>query len=302
MPVPGPRFLVCDVKHGNGFGQALREWRRRRGLSQLALSGLAEVSTRHLSWLETDKAAPSRAMVLRLAERLEVPLRERNALLAVAGFAPLFAQRAWDDPALASARSSVQRLLDAHEPWPALAVDRRWQLVAHNRLVPLLLAQVAPALAQPPIHVLRLSLHPQGLAPMIEGLPNWRHYVLLRLQRQCLATGDPQLIALRDELQALPPPPGHPAWPALDDQEDGSAPGDAIDDVAVPLALRTPHGLLRFITTLTVFGAPRDVSLSELAIETLLPADAATAETLRQLLAAQAVMAHTSVAAQTVSP
>lgn len=263
------------------FGDQLRGWRQRRGLSQLQLSGLAEVSTRHLSWLESGKAVPSRAMVLRLCDRLEVPLRDRNTLLAAAGYAPMYPQRALDDPALAAARAGVQRLLDAHEPWPALAVDRGWHLVAHNRLVPLLLATVAPALQQPPVNVLRLSLHPQGLAPMIEGLPAWRDYVLLRLRRQIAATGDDSLVALHDELQALPPPPGHPRWPGAGSE---TASPTMADDVAVPLSLRTPLGTLRFITTMTVFGAPRDITLSELAVETLLPADAATGEILRQML------------------
>lgn len=285
---------------GAAFGDQLRQWRRRRGLSQLQLSGLAEVSTRHLSWLEAGKAAPSRAMVLRLADRLDVPLRDRNALLACAGYAPMYAQRALDDPSLAAARAAVQRLLDAHEPWPALAVDRGWHLVAHNRLVPLLLGQVAPALAQPPVNVLRLSLHPQGLAPMIEGLSAWRTYVLQRLRRQIGATGDPQLQALLNELQALPAPPGHAPWAATPD--DAAATGASADDVAVPLILRTPLGLLRFITTMTVFGAPRDITLSELAIETLLPADAATGERLRQLLASAAAPAATPGAAATANP
>lgn len=252
-----------------GFGAQLRGWRQRRGLTQLALALAAEVSARHLSWLEADKSQPSRAMVLRLAERLEIPLRERNGLLMAAGFAPMYGERGLDDPALAPARSALQRLLDAHEPWPALAVDRHWTLVAHNRMVPLLLQQVqAPALLQPPVNVLRVSLHPQGLAPLIDNLAGWRAHVLVRLQRQIAATGDSRLVALHEELRALPgPEPG----------------GEPFDPVAQSLVLRTPLGRLAFITTLTVFGAPHDVLLSELAIETLLPADAETAALLRGL-------------------
>lgn len=268
--------------HAAPFGALLRRWRGHRGKSQLALSLDAGVSTRHLSWLESGKAAPSRAMVLRLANQLDLPLRERNTLLVAAGFAPLYAQRALADPALAPARAVLQRLLDAHEPSPALVVDRHWNLVAHNRLVPLFLAQVAPALATPPVNVLRVSLHPQGLAPMIRNLPTWRGYVLQRLQRQVHATNDPQLAALLAELTALPPPADAPAWPA--DEADAAA-GAPTHDVAVPLTLDTPHGPLSFITTLTVFGAPRDVTLAELAVETLLPADEATAAALRALLA-----------------
>lgn len=271
-----------------GFGTLLRRWRGLRGMSQLALSLDAGVSTRHLSWLEAGKSQPSRAMVLRLATRLDLALRERNALLVAAGYAPLYAERTLADPALAPARAALQRLLDAHEPSPALVVDRHWNLVAHNRLVPLFIARVAPALAQPPVNVLRLSLHAQGMAPMIENLPAWRRYVLYRLARQVAATDDPVLLQLHAELQALAPPPGLPAWPADDDAADaGDEPGTSspAPDLAVPLALNTPHGTLRFLTTLTVFGAPRDVTLSELAVETLLPADEATAAALREMLA-----------------
>jgi transcriptional regulator with XRE-family HTH domain len=253
------------------FGRLLRHWRQQRGRTQLDLALQAEVSPRHLSWLETGRAQPSRSMALRLSEQLDVPLRERNALLAAAGFAPLFPSRPLTDPALAEVRAALQRLLDAHEPWPALAVDRHWQLLAHNRLVPLLLAQAAPELVTPPVNVLRLSLHPQGLAPLIENLGAWRAYVLKRLQHQVSGTQDPVLQDLLDELTALPGPPA-PAEGAASPQ-----------DVAVPLTLKSAAGTLRFITAITVFGAPRDVTLAEIAIETLLPADAATADALRRL-------------------
>lgn len=263
------------------FGQRLRQWRQQRGWSQLALSLRAEVSARHLSWLESGKAAPSRAMVLRLAEHLDLPPRERNALLAAAGFAPLFRERALADPALAPARAALQRLLDAHEPWPALAVDRHWNLVAANRMLPLLLQGLPPALLAPPTNVLRLSLHPQGLAGMIDPLPPWRAHVLARLARQVAASGDPVLAALHAELAALPPPAGAADATACG-AANGAAPG-AVDELVVPLRLNTPAGRLDFITTVTTFGAPHEVALAELAVETLLPADAATAERLRAL-------------------
>lgn len=253
------------------FGPLLRRWRLHRGASQLALSLDAGVSARHLSWLESGKATPSRAMVLRLAERLDLPLRERNTMLVAAGWAPLYAERPLADAALAPARELLQRLLDAHEPAPALAVDRHWNLVSHNRMVPPLLQSVAPELLAPPANVLRASLHPQGLAPMVANLGAWREHVLQRLQRQINATGDAQLVALRRELEALPAPPRGDTQPI------------GINDVAVPLTLHTPLGTLNFITTITVFGAPHDVTLSELAIETLLPADAATAAALRRI-------------------
>lgn len=257
------------------FGRLLRHWRQQRRSTQLALALDAEISARHLSWLETGKSQPSRAMVLRLAEQLDVPLRDRNAMLTAAGYAPLYGNKPLDDPTQASVRVALQRLLDAHEPWPALAVDRHWHLVAHNRMVPLLMASAAPALLQPPINVLRLSLHPQGLAPMVVNLPAWRAHVLARLRRQIVATGDAELARLLAELQALPMPAGCSAHEAA----------GPLHDVAVPLTLHSPLGVLNFITTITVFGAPHDVTLAELAVETLLPADEATAAALRSLQA-----------------
>jgi transcriptional regulator with XRE-family HTH domain len=258
-----------------GFGLQLRRWRQQRGLSQLALALAAEVSARHLSWLEADKSQPSRAMVLRLAERLDLPLRERNGLLMAAGYAPMYGERSLDHPALAPARGALQRLLDAHEPAPALAVDRHWNLVAHNRLVPLLLQHAAPALLQPPVNVLRVSLHPEGLGRFVDNLPAWRDHVLARLQRQIVACGDARLVALHEELRALP----------CLEAPAGAEHATGFDEIAQSLRLHTPQGPLRFITTLTVFGAPHDVTLSELTIETLLPADADTAQRLRSLLA-----------------
>jgi transcriptional regulator with XRE-family HTH domain len=261
------------------FGEHLRQWRQQRGLSQLALAVQAEVSTRHLSWLETGRAQPSRAMVLRLAQQLDLPLRQRNVWLLAAGFAALYADNSFADPLSASTRAAVQRLLDAHEPWPALAVDARWCLVASNAMVPPLLAGVAPALLQPPVNLLRLSLHPQGLAPMIGNLAVWREYILGRLQRQAQSSRDAYLHTLLQELKALPlaPPCQH-----ANDEAQATEPAE-LSDIAAPLTLHSPLGTLRFLTTVTVFSAPHDVALSELAIETLLPADEATACALRQL-------------------
>ncbi|MBL8329957.1 MAG: helix-turn-helix transcriptional regulator [Rubrivivax sp.] len=254
------------------FGSRLRQWRAQRGLTQLALALSADVSARHLSWLEGGKAEPSRAMVLRLCERLEVPLRERNAMLVAAGYAPMYGERG-DDPAAQRAMQALQRLLDAHAPWPALAVDRHWNLVAHNATVPLLLRMAAPELLVPPVNVLRVSLHPKGLAPMIGNLAAWHAHAVHRVQRQLGATGDPASARLLDELRALRPPGSD----TLHDEP-------ALDDVAVTLVLNTPLGRLTFITTITVFGAPHDVRLSEIAVETLLPADEATADALRGLV------------------
>jgi transcriptional regulator with XRE-family HTH domain len=258
------------------FGAHLRHWRTRRRLSQLDLAQEAEVSTRHLSYVETGRAAPSREMVLRLAERLDVPLRERNALLVAAGFAPMYRQRSLDDPAMASARRAVDLVLKGHEPFPALAVDRHWNLVAHNALVPMLMAGAAPELVKAPINVLRLSLHPEGLASRIANLAQWRAHLLERLQQQIAATGDTVLQALHDELEAYPAPQVSHDTPAADTELSG---------VVVPFQLATPNGVLSFISTTTIFGTPVDVTLQELAVESFFPADAQTAAALAALAA-----------------
>src|SRR5262244_3339088 len=165
-------------------GSLLRKWRERRRLSQLDLACEAEISTRHLSFLETGRSLPSREMVLRLAEQLEVPLRERNVLLIAAGYAPAFPERPLDDPALQAARKAVDLVLAGHEPYPALAIDRHWTLIASNNAVPPLMAGADPSLLRPPVNVLRLSLHPAGLSPRIVNLPQWRAHLLERLRRQ----------------------------------------------------------------------------------------------------------------------
>lgn len=252
------------------FGDHLRLWRRRRRLSQLDLALDAEISQKHLSFCESGRARPSREMVLRLAEQLAVPLRERNALLLAAGYAPLYRERGLDDPDLAAAREAVDLVLAGHEPYPALAVDRYWRLLAMNAAVPPLLAGVADAtLLEPPVNVLRLSLHPGGLAPQIVNLGVWRAHLLERLARQVALTADAELAALATELAAYPAPSGPAA-----------APRPTID-VAVPLRLRTAAGELAFVSTVTVFGTPTDITLSELAIEAFFPADAATKRALR---------------------
>jgi transcriptional regulator with XRE-family HTH domain len=258
------------------FGAHLRHWRTHRRLSQLDLAQEAEVSTRHLSYVETGRAAPSREMVLRLAERLEVPLRERNALLVAAGFAPMYRQRSLDDPAMAAARRAVDLVLKGHEPFPALAVDRHWNLVAHNALVPMLMEGASPELLQAPINVLRLSLHPDGLAPRIANLAQWRTHLLERLQQQIAATGDAVLQALHDELEAYPAPHVSHDLPTID---------TALSAVAVPIQFVTPNGVLSFISTITIFGTPVDVTLQELAVESFFPADEQTAAALAALAA-----------------
>jgi transcriptional regulator with XRE-family HTH domain len=251
------------------IGVLLREWRQHRRLSQLDLALEAEVSARHISFLETGRSLPSREMVLRLAEQLEVPLRERNDLLVAAGFAPLYPERSLEDPALRQAREAVRLVLAGHEPYPALAVDRHWNLVAANQAVTPFFAGVAPALTQPPINVLRATFHPEGVAPRIVNFAQWRAHMLQRVQRQVQRTADARLADLLAELRSFPVP----ASPNYDE----SAPGLEVPGIVAPLRLRTTEGVLSFLYTTTLFGTPMDVTLAEIGIEAFFPADAATA-------------------------
>jgi transcriptional regulator with XRE-family HTH domain len=252
-------------------GALLREWRRRRKLSQLALALGADVSQRHLSFVESGRAQPSREMVLRLAAHLELPLRERNRLLLAAGFAPYYPERPLDDPALGAARVAIERVLGAHEPYPALALDRHWTLVMANRAVAPLLAGASPTLLAPPVNVLRLSLHPEGLARCIVNYQQWRTHLLERLHQQVLASADPVLEALHDDLRAYPAPP--PSGGSTDVAVDGAG-------VFVPFRLSTDRGVLTFLSTTTIFGTPVDVTLAELMLECFFPADEETARAL----------------------
>jgi transcriptional regulator with XRE-family HTH domain len=253
------------------LGDHLREWRRRRRMSQLDFALEAEISQRHLSFLESGRSSASRDMILRLAERLDVPLRERNVMLLSAGYAPLFPERSLDDPALKPAREAIDLVLKGHEPFPALAIDRHWTLVAANAaLLPLLRRVADRALLEPPVNVLRLSLHPDGLAPAIANLAEWRAHLLDRLRHQIEVTADPALAQLMLELEGYPAP-------------QAQAPSRDHAGIVVPLELATDEGLLSFFSTTTVFGTPVDVTLSELALESFFPADAETAEALRRL-------------------
>ena len=258
-------------------GAQIRHWRARRRLSQLELALEADVSTRHLSCLETGRAAPSREMILRLANRLDVPLRERNRLLTAAGFAPMYPARPLADPALAAARQVVELVLRGHEPCPALAVDRHWNVVTQNRAVPLLLDDVAPELLEGPVNALRLGLHPRGMAPRIVNLAAWRAHVLARLRQQILASDDDALRALEEELAA---------YPAPGDAAQGPTPAGGEPALVVPLIVDSALGRLSFISTTTVFGTPVDVTLAEIALESFFPADAATTAALRAAFAA----------------
>nr|WP_060986517.1 helix-turn-helix transcriptional regulator [uncultured Acidovorax sp.] len=256
------------------FGDHLRTWRQQRHLSQLELADEADISTRHVSFMETGRTNPSRDMVLRLCERLAIPLRERNTLLVAAGYAPMYRERALDDPALAAARQAVELVLKGHEPCPAIALDRCWNVVAANRAAQALLAaHVSPELLAPPVNVFRLSLHPDGLASRIANLAQWRHHLFERLRQQIQATADPVLLALQAELREYPAPEESPPLVMA---------GEMLG-VVMPFCFESVHGMLSLISTTTIFGTPVDVTLQELAVESFFPADAFTAQVLREM-------------------
>jgi transcriptional regulator with XRE-family HTH domain len=252
------------------IGELLRGWRERRRLSQMDLALEAEVSTRHLSFVETGRSLPSREMVLRLAEQLELPLRERNQLLLAGGYAPVYSQAPLDAPEMGEVRAAVSQVLTGHEPYPAAAVDRHWNIVEANSGIELMTAGVAPELLEPPANAMRLALHPDGLAPSIANLGEWRAHLLSRLRRQVAMTADPVLGDLLDEVRA---------YPCDDDAPDVEIP--AAGEVFVPLRVRHGGLELAFFSTVTTFGTPLDVTVAELAIESFFPADEATAAALR---------------------
>lgn len=253
-------------------GGMIREWRARRRMSQLDLAAEAEISQRHLSFVESGRAKPSRDMVLHLAERLELPLRERNRLLLAAGFAPSFAERSIEHPSLEPAMAAIRLVLKGHEPAPAIAVDRHWNLVAGNRAAEPLLS-LAPSLSKAPVNVLRLSLHPRGLAPYIVNLGEWRAHIFERLRRLVAETADPVIESLMEELRAYPGEASR--TPVIHDA--GTA-------IVHPLKISLGGTVLSFISTITVFGTPLDVTLSELAVESFFPADEATRAALLQMV------------------
>jgi transcriptional regulator with XRE-family HTH domain len=261
---------MSEVADRPRIGNLLREWRRRRRMSQLDLALEAGVSARHVSFVETGRSRPSAEMVVQLAEHLDVPLRDRNALLLAAGYAPAYAQRDLDEPEMGPVREAIERVLRGHEPYPAVVVDRHWGLVSANRSVPLLIAGAAAHLIEPPVNVLRLSLHPEGMAPRIVNLGEWRAHLLDRLGRQAVVSGDPALFALHEELAAYP------------GGEPGHAPDLEAGAIAVPLRLDVDGEELAFISTATTFGTATDVTVAELAIESFFPADERTAKALER--------------------
>jgi transcriptional regulator with XRE-family HTH domain len=247
-------------------GEQLREWRRKRRMSQLSLATHAEISTRHLSFVETGRAAPSRDMVLRLATQLDVPFRGRNDLLLAAGFAPAYAKTALEAPQMSAVRHAIRQVLVGHDPFPALAIDRDWNLVDTNESFSLFTRGAAPELLVPPVNTLRLALHPKGLASRIVNLAEWRAHLLNRLYRRVNLVGDANLSALYDELSAYPCDQA-----AVIDVDSGAG-------IVVPMRLREDGEDLALFCTVAVFGSPRDITVAELAIESFFPADARTSE------------------------
>ncbi|KAB2343796.1 helix-turn-helix transcriptional regulator [Actinomadura rudentiformis] len=244
-------------------GELLRQWRHRRRLSQLDLAIAADVSARHVSLVETGKSNPSADMILRLADQLDVPLRERNRLLLAAGFAPRYTERPLDDDALSAARHAIARVLRAHEPYPALAFDRRWNIVMTNRAVEPFFADVDPDLLRPPINLVRLGLDPRGFASLVVNLADVRAVFRSRIRRQLAVAPDPELAALYEEL--------------LEPNAEDASSRSAESDVVIPMIIRIDGRELRLFSTITTFGTPMDITLHEVAIESYYPADAESA-------------------------
>ncbi|MFI5481124.1 helix-turn-helix domain-containing protein [Streptomyces rubiginosohelvolus] len=269
-------------------GPLLRDWREQRRISQLELALRADSSARHISFIETGRSRPSEDMVLRLAEQLDIPIRERNALLVIAGYAPRYPQTSLDDPAMASLRESLERLLAAYEPYPALVVDGTYGVVAANRGVALLLEGVPEKLLTPPLNAMRLTLHPEGLAPRIVNLPEWRADLLAQMDRQIALVRSPALRELYDEVAAYPAPARADgtdrtaegtggAVPAADRADGAGRERDRAAAFALPMLLEHGGRVLSFVSSIATFNTPMDVTVAELAIETFLPADRETA-------------------------
>ncbi|MCL3992570.1 helix-turn-helix domain-containing protein [Streptomyces lavenduligriseus] len=258
---------------GPGVGPLLRAWRERRRVSQLELALRAGSSARHISFIETGRSRPSEEMVLRLAERLQVPVRERNALLLAAGYAPRYAETPLDDPALEGLRDGLERLIRGYEPYPALVVDAGYTVVAANRGVETLLAGVPEKLLSPAPNAMRLTLHPEGLAPRILNLRQWRGHLLAQMEREIALHRSDRLRALYEEVAAYPVP----------EEEPDAEPAEPVPSFALPLRVEHDGRILSFVSSISTFNTPMDITVAELAVETLLPADRATADHLRAL-------------------
>ncbi|OIK24180.1 helix-turn-helix domain-containing protein [Streptomyces malaysiense] len=255
-----------------GVGPLLRAWRERRRVSQLELALRADSSARHISFVETGRSRPSEEMVLRLAEHLDVPVRERNALLLAAGYAPRYPETPLDDPALDALRDGMERLIQGYEPYPALVVDAGYTVVAANRGITMLLDGIPDKLLQPP-NAMRLTLHPEGLAPRIRNLREWRGHLVAQMERQLALHRSDQLRALYEEVTAYPVPENAP----------GEEPEEPVPYFALPMRVEHEGRILSFVSSISTFNTPMDVTVAELAIETFLPADPATAKYLQTL-------------------
>ncbi|MFG2001927.1 helix-turn-helix domain-containing protein [Spirillospora sp. NPDC048911] len=264
--------MTTSLSDVRPIGEQLRAWRQRRRLSQLELASAADVSTRHLSFVETGRSVPSREMVLRLAEHLEVPLRDRNLLLVSAGYAPVYAETPMEEPRMDSVRSALRLVLDAHEPFPAVVVDRFWNLIDANGAAALFMEGAPAELMEPPVNVLRLSMHPEGMARNIVNLGEWRAHMVDRVRRHVALTADESLAQLYRELRD---------YPGTDPVAEAVVTPSA-NEVVVPLRMLVDGEELSFISTIATFGTPVDITVAELAIESFYPADARTTEVLRR--------------------
>ncbi|MGW0970393.1 helix-turn-helix domain-containing protein [Streptomyces sp. NPDC002516] len=265
-----------SARAGTGVGPLLRAWRERRRVSQLELALRADSSARHISFVETGRSRPSEEMVLRLAEHLDVPVRERNALLLAAGYAPRYAETSFDDPAMEALREGVERLIQGYEPYPALVVDATYDVLAANRGIAMLLDGVPERLLAPPLNAMRLTLHPEGLAPRIRNLRAWRGHLLAQMDRQIALSRSEPLRALYEEVAAYPVPERDAA---VEDHE----PHAPVSHFALPLLIEHEGRVLSFVSSISTFNTPMDVTVAELAIETFLPADPATGKYLHSL-------------------
>ncbi|MEV8308623.1 helix-turn-helix transcriptional regulator [Streptomyces flavidovirens] len=267
---------MTTVAVDKGVGALLRGWRERRRLSQLELALRAGSSARHISFVETGRARPSEEMVLRLAEHLDVPVRERNALLLAAGYAPQYTETPLDDPALGALREGIEQLLAGYEPYPALVVDGSYTVVAANRGITMLLDGLPEHLLTPPLNAMRITLHPEGLAPRIRNLREWRGHLLAQMERQIALVRSEALRAVYDEVAGYP----------VAEREAGDAPGPEAAPYpyfALPLQVEHDGHVLSFVSSISTFNTPMDVTVAELAIETFLPADPATVKYLQSL-------------------
>ncbi|WUR79138.1 helix-turn-helix transcriptional regulator [Streptomyces phaeochromogenes] len=272
-----------------GVGPLLRGWREQRRVSQLELALRAGSSARHISFVETGRSRPSEEMVLRLAEHLDVPVRDRNALLLAAGYAPRYPETPLDDPALDALREGVERLIQGYEPYPAFVVDATYNVVAANRGIAMLLDTVPEHLLAPPLNAMRLTLHPEGLAPRIRNLREWRGHLLAQMERDIALRRSEPLRALYEEVAAYPcPAEGSPGSENESDNGSGNesdeGPGEAVPYFALPMQIEHDGRVLSFISSISTFNTPMDVTIAELAIETLLPADPATVKYLQSLM------------------